>query len=146
MCDLDHQADVVFDEAVVAALERADVDDHVHFPRPVKDRAARFICFDVRERGAEREADDGANGNTAAGEITRSDAHPCRIHADGSKAISRGFVTEFLDVFVSRFGLQQGVIYQTRPLARGCGLAEHETDASGAGIYDAMHPLGAAMT
>src|ERR1044072_5574918 len=34
---------------------------------------------------------------------------------------------------------------QTRPFSRLSGLAEHETDARGAGIDDAVHALRAAM-
>src|SRR6185369_16469507 len=145
MCDLRHRTNVVFDKAIVATLQRADIDHHVDFRCAVEDRAARFVSFDVRKRSAEWKADDSTNRNAAADQITSSDAHPGRIHANGSEAISRSFVTQLLNIVVGSFRLEERVIDEACPFPGGPRLSQHETDAGSSRVDDAVHALGATM-
>ena len=63
---LDHGLDVTQHERVVATLERADIEHHVDFPRPVTNRAPRFERFDLGLGGSQRRADNRAGEHVAA--------------------------------------------------------------------------------
>src|SRR5688572_17085836 len=145
MRDFRYRTNVVFDETIVTTLQGADVEHHVELARAIENRAACFVGFDVGQRGAEWKTDHSANRNAAAAQVARGDAHPRGIDAHRREPVSRGFLAKLFDVVVSGFGLQECVVYQTRPLARGSRLAQHETDTRGARVHDAVHPLGAAM-
>ena len=72
----DDGLDVALDDAKIAGLERADVDDHVDFARAVEDRALRLVALDVGGRRAERKSDDRAHPHAAAREQPRARAPP----------------------------------------------------------------------
>ena len=62
----------MFNETIVAALQCANVQDHVDFFRAIKNRAPGFIGFYIRQRCAERKSDYGAHWNAPAAEIARA--------------------------------------------------------------------------
>src|SRR5207302_1013884 len=112
---------VVLNSTIIAALERADVDDHINLTRAVEDRAPRLVSLHVRERRAERKTDHGADGNTRAAQMTGRGAHPRRIHTDGCEMKTRGLFAEPFDVVFRRFRFQERVVNQTRPISgRSC--------------------------
>ena len=72
----DHGGDISFDDAKVAGLERADIDDHVHFGRAVENHPAGLVLLHVAGRGAERKPDNGAHAADAAPQQSRGQRHP----------------------------------------------------------------------
>ena len=59
--------------------------------------------------------------------------------------ILRGFFAQMFDFSLRRVRLEQGVIDQAGPIARGRSLPENQSDACGAGVDDPMHALRTAM-
>src|SRR2546422_3337187 len=94
----------MLDETIVATFKRTDVDYHVYFARSIKDRTPSFIGFHVRQRSAERESDDGANGHACTLQITGCGANPGRVNTNRCEAIPGRFFTQLLDVFIGGFG------------------------------------------
>src|SRR5688500_743948 len=60
-----HRLDVALDEANVAGLQRADVDDHVDLAGAIEDRTPGFVVLGVGRGGAERETHDRADLDAA---------------------------------------------------------------------------------
>ena len=113
-----HRSNIVFDQAVIAALQGADVDDHVNFARAVHDRSARFVGFHVGQGRAQGKSDNGADGDTAALQLTGRYAHPGWIHADRSEVILGSFFAKTIDFAFRRVRFQKSVVDQTGPVAR----------------------------
>ena len=81
----------MFDQAVIATLQSADVDDHVNFARAIHNRSPRFVSFHVRQGRAQWKSDYGADGDPAALQMASRYTHPGWINADRSEVILRGF-------------------------------------------------------
>ena len=88
----------MFDQAVITALQGADVDDHVDFAGSVHNCAPGFIRFHVRQGCAEGKPNHGANRNARALQMTGAGAHPGGVHAYRSEMILRRFFAEVLDL------------------------------------------------
>src|SRR6266404_2878286 len=56
MRDLDDRMNVVLDQTIVAALQRADINYHVDFARTIHDRSAGFVGFHIRQGRAQRKS------------------------------------------------------------------------------------------
>ena len=55
-----HGADIVLDQAVVAGLKGADINDHIDLLCPVKYRTPCLVGLHIRESRPQRKTDDGA--------------------------------------------------------------------------------------
>ena len=71
MGDRGRRVDGVMDGLVVAALELADGDDHVQLARAETGEGGGLLAEGGDQRGAERKADDHADGNAGAGRARR---------------------------------------------------------------------------
>src|SRR5215213_1514615 len=142
---LDHGAYVVLDRAVVAALQSADVYDHVYLARAVEHRAPRLVSLNVGERRAQREPDHRADRHARPAQHARRRLHPRRIHAHAREAVLRRLLAKARDVGLARLGLQERVIDEARPVARRRRLAQHQPYARRARVHHSLHPLRAAV-
>ena len=113
-----HRSNIVFDQAVIAALQGADVDDHVNFARAIHNRPPRFVGFHVGQGRAQRKSDYRANGDAAALQMTSRYTHPGWIHANRSEVILGSFFAKTIDFAFRRVRFQKSVVDQTGPVAR----------------------------
>src|SRR5256714_13128721 len=142
---LDDRAYVVLDGAVVAALQSADVDDHVNLARAVENCTPGLVSLHVRQSRAQRKADDRAHGHARPAQDTRRLLHPSRVHAHARELVLRCLLAQTPYVRLARLWLQQRVINQTRPIARRRRLAQHDPYARRTRVHNPLHPLRAAI-
>src|ERR1019366_4597149 len=107
---LDDRADIPEDEGIFAALERADVDDHVDFLRPLPNRGAGFHGLRFRRLRAQREADDAANLHARSIQELAGDRDPRRIYAHRVELVLARLPAELFDVGPRGVGPQDGVV------------------------------------
>jgi hypothetical protein len=145
MSDFGDAAYILLDCTIVAALEGADVDNHINLASAIKNRTPRFVSLHIAKRCAEREADHCADWNARALQVARSRANPGRIYAHGGESEPRSFFAQVLDVVFGRLGLEERVIDQTGPIARRPCLSKHQANARRSGIDNPVYPLGATI-
>src|SRR5215204_5952654 len=93
-----HCPDVVLDRTDITGFQRPDIYDHVHFARPVKDRATGFIGLDVRQRGPKRETDDRTYRDAATLQKFSGSFDPAGIDADRGKPELSRLVTKLSNI------------------------------------------------
>ena len=139
-----HGLDVAFDDAEVAGLQGADVDDGVDLAGAVEDRALRLVPLHVGGRRAQREADHRAHADAAAGEQPRAQGDPGRVHAHRREPELRRLAAEVLDVLTRGVGLEQRVVDHRRDTRRR--PAERvDADAGGPRVDHRPQPIGTAV-
>ncbi len=109
-CGVDDGSDVAIDDVILAALERADVDDHVDFGRAIANRTARFERFGFAHVRPEWKADYRANFDRGTAEQTRAVPHVVWIDAHGSEAELFCFLAQLGDLIDSCIGTQERVV------------------------------------
>ncbi len=136
--------DVAAHQVEVAALERADVDDHVDLTGTVPHGAPRLEGLHVGRGGSEGEADDRGHRDVGIAQADRGPAHPGGVDADRGEVMLRGFIAELVDVCGGGVGLEQCVVDIARQVQRHVGGLAVVLDAVGAALHQRAH-LGRAL-
>ena len=111
--ELDDAADVVVDGLVVGGLagfEQADVEDHVDLTGAVFEDADGLVALGAGESGAEREANEDANGDTGSQEGGGGEGYPGGVEHGAGEAVLGGFVADLEDLGAGGVGLDEGVV------------------------------------
>ena len=104
MSDLHDRANVMFNQTIVAALQRPDINNHVHFAGAVHDRPPRFVGLYISQRRAQRESNHRTDRHAAALQVAGTGAHPGGIYANRSKVIVGRLFAQMFDFSLRRVG------------------------------------------
>ena len=114
---LDHGCNIVLRFLRHAALEIADVDDHIDLFRAVLHGFSGLEGFCRRGHCAEREADDAAGFDARTRERFMHGLCPAAVYADGRRMVGLRLFAGREDRFLCCVGFEQGMVNVARQFA-----------------------------